>query len=301
MLQLIAFAVALAGSAVGAAWDLRTTEIPDEIPYAMIAIALALYGWQSYAEGSLLPLAYSVGVGGAFFAFGYAMYRIGQWGGGDAKLLAAVGCLMPFFVSGVPSELAAVGISIFQGVHTIFPFPLSYFFNVFFVGAAYMMVYAAYISARNRDVLSAFGRDVKATSRVFLAGAAFMFIGFASINFMLYRSFGMQFDAATFVSNSLLPVAATAGVFLVWRFARAVENVGFRHSVSVKQLRVGDVLESSKVWEGITEADIRKMKKSGRRSVRIKEGVRFAPAFPLALLFTLYAGDAIMMVMKFLG
>ena len=301
MLQLIAFAVALAGSAVGAAWDLRTTEIPDEIPYAMIAIALALYGWQSYTEGSLLPLAYSVGVGGAFFAFGYVMYRIGQWGGGDAKLLAAVGCLMPFFVSGVLSELAAAGVTIFQGVHTIFPFPLSYFFNVFFVGAAYMMVYAAYIASRNRDVLSAFGRDVKATSRVFLAAAATLFVAFAAINFMLYKSFGMRLDAAALVSNSLLPVFATAGVFLVWRFARAVENVGFRRSVPLSRLRVGDVLENSKVWEGMTAADIKRIRKSGKKAVRIKEGVRFAPAFPLALLFTLYAGDAIMMVLRFLG
>lgn len=301
MLQLIAFAVALAGSALGAAWDLRTTEIPDEIPYAMVAIALALYGWQSYAEGSLIPIAYSVGVGGAFFAFGYVMYRIGQWGGGDAKLLAAVGCLLPFFVSGVPAELAEAGITAFQNVYILFPFPLSYFFNVFFVGAAYMMVYAAYVAVRNRDVLSAFGRDVKATSRVFLAAAAVLFAAFAVVNFMLYKNFGMQLPAAALVSNSLLPVAATAGVFLVWRFARAVEAVGFRRSVTVQQLRVGDVLESSKVWEGVTAADIKRIKKSGKKAVKIKEGVRFAPAFPLALLFTLYAGDAIMLVLRFFG
>jgi Flp pilus assembly protein protease CpaA len=300
MLQLIAFMVALAGSALGAAWDLRTTEIPDEIPYAMIAVALLLYGWQSYAEGSLWPIAWSVAVGGAFFVFGFVMYRLGQWGGGDAKLLAAVGCLLPS-ISNLPAEFSAVGVNIFQNVHTLFPFPASYFFNVFFVGAGYMMLYAFFVAARNRGVLSAFGRDVKASSRVFLAAASALFVVFALVNWMLYQNFEMQISLQSMLSNSMLPVLAAAGVFLVWRFARAVESVGFRKNVPISKLRVGDVLEKSKIWEGVTVADIRRIKKSGQRYVRIKEGVRFAPAFPLALLFTLYVGDAIMLVLRFLG
>jgi prepilin signal peptidase PulO-like enzyme (type II secretory pathway) len=164
-----------------------------------------------------------------------------------------------------------------------------------------MMLYAFYVAARNRSVLAAFGRDVKASSRVFLAAASALFVVFAFVNWMIYQNFKVQTSLQLMLSNSLLPVLATAGVFLVWRFARAVENVGFRRNVSVSQLRVGDVLEKSKVWEGVTAADIRRIKKSGVRSMRIKEGVRFAPAFPLALLFTLYAGDAIMLVFRFLG
>jgi len=295
MLQLLAFAVALAGSTLGALWDLRTTEIPDEIPYAMVAAALLLYGYQSYAESSLWPLTWSIAIGAAFFGFGFVMYRLGQWGGGDAKLLAAVGCLMPS-VSGLPAELSAAGIGIFRDVHTVFPFPVSYFFNVFFVGAAYMMFYAFMVAARNHGVFSAFVGDVKASSRVFLATAACVFVAFAAVNWALYNNFGVRADAASMMSNSLVTVLASACIFLVWKFARAVESVGFRRAVPVGRLRVGDVLESSKLWEGVTSADIRRIKRSGVRRVRIKEGVRFAPAFPLALLFTLWAGDAIMLV-----
>ncbi|MFH1623265.1 MAG: A24 family peptidase [Candidatus Aenigmatarchaeota archaeon] len=299
MLQLLAFVVALAGSTLGALWDLRTTEIPDEVPYAMAAIAMLLYGYQSFMEWSVWPLAWSVAVGAAFFGFGFLMYRLGQWGGGDAKLLAAVGCLLPS-VSSLPAELASVGIEAFQDVRMLFPFPASYFFNVFFVGAAYMMLYAFVVAARNRGVFAAFGNDVKASSRVFLAIAAALFIAFTGINLMLYRNFGMHIDPSSMLSNSLMPVAAAACIFLVWKFAHAVENVGFKRTVPVSRLCVGDVLDSSKIWEGVTAADIRRIKRSGVRRVRVKEGVRFAPAFPLALLFTLWAGDAIMIVFSFI-
>jgi Flp pilus assembly protein protease CpaA len=226
-LLLIAFAVALAGAALGAAWDLRTTEIPDEIPYVMIAIGLLLYGWQSYAEGSIWPLAWSLGVGGAFFAFGFLMYQIGQWGGGDAKLLAAVGCLLPN-AAGLPAELASVGLGAFQNVRLFFPYPVSYFFNVFFVGAGYMMIYAFAIAMSNRKVLTSFIGDIKATNRIYAIVAAALFVGIAVINFVMYRSFGAQLGFAPVVFNSATSVLAIMGVFLVWKFALAVEKVGFR-------------------------------------------------------------------------
>ncbi|MCX6820786.1 MAG: hypothetical protein NT016_02460, partial [Candidatus Aenigmarchaeota archaeon] len=193
------------------------------------------------------------------------------------------------------------GLTAFQNVHLFFPYPVSYFFNVFFVGAAYMMAYAFAIAMSNRKVLTSFISDVKATNRIYVIAAAALFVGIAAINFVMYRSFGAQLGIASIVFNSAVSVLAIAGVFVVWKFALAVEKVGFRRGVPVSRLRVGDVLERSKVWEGVTAADIRRIRKSGVRNVRIKEGVRFAPAFPLALLFTLFAGDAIMLVLSFLG
>ncbi|MCS7106355.1 MAG: hypothetical protein NZ942_03500, partial [Candidatus Aenigmarchaeota archaeon] len=64
------------------------------------------------------------------------------------------------------------------------------------------------------------------------------------------------------------------------------------------KLKVGDVLAESKLWEGITQKDLIKIKKSGKKYVVIKEGVRFAPAFPLALLFTLYFGDVFPLIFR---
>lgn len=285
MFQMIPFAVALVGSSLAAAWDLRTTEIPDEIPYTMIAVALFFYGTQSLLGWSYWPIVNSAIAGLALFGFGFVMYYFGQWGGGDAKLLAAIGFLLPTF----------------SGLNLMFPFPASYLFNVFFVGAGYMLIYAFVVAVRNRKVISEFKRDVKAMSSIFLTGSGALLLAFVGMNLVLYNYFLVQPNLSSIIFNSLLLTVTTVGLFLIWKFARAVENIGFKKRISVKKLRVGDVLLKSKVWEGITKKDLQKIKRSGKKYVTIKEGVRFGPAFPLALLFTIYFGDAILVLIGILG
>lgn len=293
ILQLVPFAVALLGSSIAAAWDLRTTEIPDEIPYAMTAVALLFYGVQSFLAGSYWPIINSVMVGSALFGFGFVMYYFGQWGGGDAKLLAAIGFLLP--------TASAVPVASGTALGLIFPFPVSYLFNVFFVGAVYMLVYAAYLALRNRKIISEFKRDVKASANMLLGFAGALLLLSLGMNLLLYSHFQIQPQISPIFFNSLSITIGTLGIFLVWRFARVVENVGLKKRIPVSKLRVGDVLLSSKLWEGITEKELKKIKRSGKRYVRIKEGVRFGPAFPLALLFTIYFGDTILFLIRAMG
>lgn len=291
MLQMIPFVVALIGSSIAAWWDLRTTEIPDEIPYAMIAIALIFYGTQALLAWSYWPIVNSAAAGLAFFGFGFAMYYLGQWGGGDAKLLASIGFLLP----------SLSGLGFFSGLNLVFPFPASYLFNVFFVGAGYMLIYAFVLAVLNRKIITRFKRDVKAVSNVFLTGSAALFFALIAINWGLYTYFQIRLNLSLIATNSILLTAATIGIFLIWKFVRAVENVGFKKRVPLRKLRVGDVLLSSKLWEGITEKKLRKLKKSGRKYVTVKSGVRFAPAFPLALMFTFYFGDGIFLLFRIMG
>jgi prepilin signal peptidase PulO-like enzyme (type II secretory pathway) len=91
-----------------------------------------------------------------------------------------------------------------------------------------------------------------------------------------------------------LPSLATIGLYIVFKFAKSVESVGFKQRIPVSRLKVGDVLLESKVWDGISKRQLQKIKRSGKRFIWVKSGVRFAPAFPLALLFTLYFGDLIL-------
>jgi prepilin signal peptidase PulO-like enzyme (type II secretory pathway) len=91
----------------------------------------------------------------------------------------------------------------------------------------------------------------------------------------------------------------SSGFFLLWKFVKTVENVGFKRKIPMPQLKVGDVPLDYKIWEGITEKELKKIKGSGKKYVWIKEGVRFAPAFPLALIFTILVGDGIIWFIKF--
>ncbi|MBI4010352.1 MAG: prepilin peptidase [Candidatus Aenigmarchaeota archaeon] len=285
--QTIVLSTAFLGSTISAIWDLKTTEIPDQIPYIMIAVALITYGIQSYAESNYWIVLNSLIVGLSLLGFGFLMYYLGQWGGGDAKLLSALGFLLPAAPSGFASLLGS--------------FPLSLLFNLFLVGSVYMLAYALVLAGMNKKIIERFVSDVKSSSNIFLAGSAVLFIMFVFLNLFISNLFSVQSSAGFLIANSVFPLLATISIFLIWKFAKAVEDVGFRKKIPISKLKIGDVILESKLWEGITEKELNTIKRSGKRFVWVKEGVRFAPAFPLALLFTLYFGDGILLFMKFVS
>src|SRR5437867_3545096 len=95
MFELIFFGVAAVGSTLAALWDLKTTEIPDLIPYSMMAIGIVLFSIESLLTNDYTLIAKSAFVGLSFLGLGFLMYYLGQWGGGDAKILSAIGFLIP--------------------------------------------------------------------------------------------------------------------------------------------------------------------------------------------------------------
>jgi Flp pilus assembly protein protease CpaA len=284
MLEIIALVIAAVGSSAAAIWDLKTTEIPDEIPYVMIAAGILINGLLSWMAWDYWPILNSCIAGLAFLGFGFMMYYLGQWGGGDAKVLSAIGFLLP----AKPS---------FINITFIFPFPFSYFTNVFLVGAAYMIVYAIAMAATNRRILREFVKDVKASGRMIFILSSVLFLLFAGASIYLSNAFGVDMSLPAIILDSLTPLALAIGILLIWRFVKVVEAVGFKRRISVRELKVGDVLEENRLWEGITEKELRKIRRS-KKYVRIKEGVRFALAFPLALLVTLIVGDALFLFVK---
>jgi len=284
MLEIIFLVVAFAGSIVASVSDLRTTEIPDEIPYVMMAIGILGHLLKSYLIWSYMPFVLSMIYGLGFLGFGFLMYFTGQWGGGDAKILSAIGFLIP--------ELTVINKSLF------FPLPLSFFFNVFMIGAVYMIFYAIVLSIMNRNIWSIFLKDLRANARMILVFNFCLIIVVFLSEIVISRYF-QSFRFIDMIFFGLTIVLASLGFLLLWKFVKVVETVGFKKKIPVSKLRVGDVPDYYKIWEGITEKELKKIKGSGKKYIWIKEGVRFAPAFPLALLFTLLVGDGIVWLIMF--
>lgn len=282
--QIISLLTAFIGSSIAAAWDLKTTEIPDQIPHAMIAIALVIYSLQSFVENNFGYITSSLISGAVLFAIGFSMYKFGQWGGGDAKILSAIGFLLP----------QPIGFT-----QTLFPFPMSYLINVFLIGAVYMLLYALVLSILNRKIFSAFLADLKASAKLFGISSIILLLIFVGINFFIFNYFSANYNFYSLIPNSAISVLLTLFIFIIWKFAKAVEKVGFTKKIPISKLRIGDVLYESKVWDGITKNQLSKIKKSGKKFVWIKEGVRFAPAFPVALAASLYFGDLIFLIRFF--
>ncbi len=128
--------LALLGSVIAGIWDLFTTDIPDEVTDSMIALGLFYWILESLKLGTIIPFSTSFIVGILFLAFGYILYKTGQWGGGDAKLLGAIGFLVPIFNTTM--------------------FPLHFLTNVFVVGAVYTVLYAIIIGAMHGAITKFF-------------------------------------------------------------------------------------------------------------------------------------------------
>ena len=290
--QTVALAAAFVGSSIAAIWDLKTTEIPDSIPYIMIAVALLTYGVQSYVEGNFSIIANSMIAGLSLLGFGFVLYYLGQWGGGDAKLLSAVGFLLPVVPLGF-SEVILPLPSIL-GFLEQFKFPIVYVFNLFVVGAVYMIAYAVGMTALNKGIQDRFMREVKLNSRKLLLSLFIIFISSLAFHGFWLGLIGIPVSFTIIASDLFLAIGITS-LFVLFLFAKAVEEVGFKKRIPISQLKVGDVPMDFKLWEGITEKDLRKMRRSGKKFILIKDGIRFAPAFPIALMFTLIFGNSILL------
>jgi Flp pilus assembly protein protease CpaA len=281
LIESILLGTALLGSILAGIIDLKTTEIPDWIPYSMMVIGVVGNLFKSYLLWSYLPILLSLVVGLLFLGFGFILYYSGQWGGGDAKILSGIGFLLPQF----------------SGTYVFFPFPVSYLFNVFFVGAIYMIGYILVMSLINRKVLFHFINDFKASIR------QLFFLNIGIIVFLIIFSFYMVGYLQFVTVNEMflfggLVLGMTIGMFTLWRFAKTAEEIGFKRKIKVSDLREGDVPDDSKLLEGLTKKQVENIQKSGKKYIVIKEGVRFAPAFPIALLVSVLVGD---MIFWFIG
>ncbi len=278
----VIFGTAIVGSGVAAAYDLKTTEVPNWLFYVMLAVGVPAVILYSILSAGLETLALSAATGFGLLGLGYLMYRFGQWGGADAVLLAIIGFLMSSVSGLFPGDIA-------------FPFGLSFLFNLFIIGAVYMVVYAAIFAMRNRTVLENFKSNMAKSTKIFAVLCIAMTVVFSGLMFYLGSLVG-GFTVDEMVRGITLPVALTIAFMVIYKFAKVVENYGFKTKIPVSKLKVGDMLLDEKKLVGITQLQVNRIRKSGKKYVWIKDGVRFVPAFPLALLFTLYIGDAILLI-----
>ena len=205
------------------------------------------------------------------YFFGFFLFVLGQWGEGDARLLAGISFLLPFYP--FSSKI-------------LLPFPLTFIFNLFLIGTIYMIFYAFIFSyLKAKKVFSIFKKEVKKRYKILSLISFFTFLFLILLSYLISNAlkinFSIEFFLLSFLSTFLL-----ISIYLILLFSRIVERFGFVRKISVKNLKEGDVLLQNKIWIGITKKEIQKLKKSGKKFVYVKEGVRFGLAFFLSLIFS---------------
>ena len=91
---------------VAMAWDAATLEIPDT---ASIVLAAGFLGGAIVRDAGSSVILQHMAAGLALFAVGAGLFRLGAWGGGDVKFMAATG--LWFGWDGLPAWLFMVSLA----------------------------------------------------------------------------------------------------------------------------------------------------------------------------------------------
>ncbi|MDP4012651.1 MAG: A24 family peptidase [Candidatus Nanoarchaeia archaeon] len=264
--------LALVGLTIASIVDLKKREIPNWTNFSMIAIALAIRLMHSSLTSEWFYFLYGILGFIIMLITGNLMYYTGQWGGGDSKLLFALGAIYgtkPYFLKDFPA-----------------PFLIILFIAILFTGAIYSLIYSLVLAIKNRkEFIKELININKKLRRLRLT------ITIPSILIIILSLLFLSKETA-------IPLAAFAAMLIIityWIiYAKAVETACLVKTISISKLTEGDWIVDKDiktrfkiVKTGVTLTQIVKLKEENIKQVTIKNGVPFAPSFLIALIIIL--------------
>ena len=250
--------------------DLHRREVDNIWNFSLIGFALAYRLAVSGLTGNYWFFINGVAGFVIFLLLGNLFYYSRLFAGGDAKLVIALGAILPLSYSWIAN------IEIF-----------GLFILGFLVGGSiYVFVWSLFLAFVNfGNFVKEYKKQAKSYRHYFTWSLIFVLI-FGVMLYFLDRK--LAFSSLVFL---LFPI--------LFVFARAVEEVCMVKRVEVSKLTVGDWLYEDlyvrgkkirKNWEGLSEKDIKLIRDKYNRKVLVKYGVPFTPSFLIGFLFVLYLG-----------
>jgi len=247
--------------------DLRKKEVANWLNFSLIIFALGFRFFYSLFSSNGFNFFFQGLIGlGIFFILGNIFYYSKIFAGGDAKLMIALGTILP--------------------ISNNFYFNLRYFafflLIFFFVGTIYGIIWSFIMLFKNTKTFvkkfkQIFNKNRNISFVIMLLGLFLMITGF-------YQFFLFLIGLFVFV----------APYFFV--YAKAIDESSMIRKINTKELREGDWLYSRiKIgrkyiepnWEGLSMKEIHDIRKK-YRSVKIRQGVAFVPVFLISFIIFVY-------------
>jgi len=152
-----------------------------------------------------------------------------------------------------------------------------------------MIIYVLIIGLKDRRLFSLFVTE-SAKRKKIVIGVPLAFIVFACVLSYSIISAGFVLNSFPMILSVLIVVFLT----LFWSYAKVVEQHAFRKKIKAAELKEGDVLEEM-VWRGLSAEEVANIRKQ-KKTVTIKEGVRFVPVFPITMAVTLWWGNLLVLL-----
>jgi Flp pilus assembly protein protease CpaA len=243
--------------------DIKKREIADWLSFSLIIFAIGFRFFYSLFEGNF-SFFYSGLIGlGIFFIIGNVFYYGRLFAGGDAKLMIAMGVLLPF------------SFSFYSNLFSFFSFLVLFLVS----GSIYSMIFSVSLSGKYfKKFKPEFKKQFKKFKKKILLFTflAIVLAGFGFLNNSLFFFFGL----IVFI----LPY--------LYVYAKAIDESVMVAQISPKNLQEGDWLyKNVKVggkniktsWGGITREQISFLKKNNKK-VYVRQGIPFVPTFLISYL-----------------
>jgi len=264
--------------AIGSYTDLKTREVPDWVSYSGIIAGLGLRLLWSAAEWN--PEYILNGILGftIFFGLACAMFYLGQWGGGDSKILMAMGALL--------------------GVDLSFNHPMiAFLINLLFIGGLYGFAWMIFLGLKNSKKVLKESKNLLKTKHAFWGKLlSILFLIVFTLLALITKDNTLRIPALLL---AILPLFSTLTIL----FTKAVEKTVLIRKVPISVLTEGDWVLStikhkgklicSEKDLGISKKQINQLKRFKIKSVIMKEGIPFIPGFLIAYITTLLVGNII--------
>ncbi len=249
--------------------DLKTKEIPNWINFSLIIIALGFRFFYSLFSNNDFNFFYQGLIGFAiFFALANLLYYGRLFAGGDAKLMMALGPILP--LSGI----------LLDNLKLLVVF----LFSFLIIGGIYGLLSSFIVSLRNfNGFRKEFGKLFKKNKRPLL----WWLVGVIILAILI------------FISNEFVLFSLVIVLFVLpylYIYAKAVEESCMIEKVKVKDLREGDWLyKDIKIgkkiikadWSGLSKKDIMSIRRN-KKFVKIKQGIPYSPVFLFSFIAFIY-------------
>jgi len=252
----ILWIVAFLWLAAASVTDIKKREVADWLSFSLLSIALAVRSAQSIAQWDYHPILMSLAGLAFFFIIANALYYGRLFAGGDAKLMIALGAVIP------SADLIS---------------------NLLVIGSVYGIAYSLVLAILNRKAVMIELRKYKNYMLIsfflfllFLSGYLFTYNPLLLlITIMIIAVPGLFFFVNAVEKSSLIKKVPASGL---------TEGDWLFKDIRIK----GKVIKAN--FEGLTKKEIALIKKA-RLNVYIKEGIPFIPVFFLAFVVTAVVGN----------
>ncbi|MBS3133964.1 prepilin peptidase [Candidatus Woesearchaeota archaeon] len=286
ILDILLIIITLITLVIASITDIKTREIPDFLNYSLLIIVFFLKLLESITIKSFTPFLYAVLGFIMYFVIALFMYYTKQWGGGDSKLLMSLGIVF--------SQYPSFFLSYFNPSMDL-PLLLSMFLNILIFGSLYGMLFSAYTAIKNKDKFLAELKKAKLKKiRYYLILSLAIVVSSLFTHIMILKLF--------IISISLL---ITLIPYLLI-FIKTIEKSCMIKNIPINNLTEGDWIVNdiysknkivySKKSLGVTLDQISIIKKLKIKTITIKEGIPFTPAFLIAFIITLIYGNILFFI-----